>query len=132
MTEGMKILTARKEKKISQRELASKLGVSQQTVAAWEANNRTMSANQLKMLADALDKPLAYFHTPLSGNSGKSLGKNDAVKIPIYEAEASAGHGCLNDTELVENFLMIDRETIRGELQCPRTIWQFSGLEVIR
>lgn len=49
--------------------------------------------------------------------SEESVSSHQA-KIPIYEAEASAGQGCANETEAVENYLMIDRDIIRGELQC--------------
>lgn len=115
MVEGLKITTARKEKNFSQQELASKLHVSQPTVASWEKGTRSLSADQIEQLSLVLNKPVAYF---LGETRRTNEIKLDPVKIPICEAEASAGHGCLNDTETVENYLMIDRELVRGELQC--------------
>lgn len=91
------------------------LKVSQPTIAAWEKGTRSLSADQVRQLSLVLSKPVAYFLDESNPNNEIKL---ESVKIPIYEAEASAGHGCLNDTEAVESYLMIDRETIRGELQC--------------
>ena len=48
---GNKILKLRKEKKLSQEQLAEKLGVTRQTISKWELNETTPDIKQAKELS---------------------------------------------------------------------------------
>ena len=61
MTFGEKVRSLRKEKKMSQQELASMVGVSYRTIRSWEVEGRFPKQNVLyQKLADAL--PVSYTH----------------------------------------------------------------------
>lgn len=53
-TTGARILEARKQRGLSQREVAERLGITVQAISQWE-NNRTEPTGRLKRLADILD-----------------------------------------------------------------------------
>jgi phage repressor protein C with HTH and peptisase S24 domain len=112
MVDGSRILIARSKKKLSQTKLADKMGLSQRTISAWEKGTRSIRADQAKQLSEILDISVAE----LLDND--TVSTKSVVKIPIYAAEASAGAGCFNDTETVENYIMIDRELLKKEFQC--------------
>ena len=61
MTFGEKVRSLRKEKKMSQQELASMVGVSYRTIRSWEVEGRFPKQNVLyKKLADALQCDVSY------------------------------------------------------------------------
>jgi len=62
MDYGEKIVEIRKEKGISQKELAKRLGVSPVMVAHWEKGRRKPKADTLKKIADALEVPLSRLY----------------------------------------------------------------------
>lgn len=92
-------------------EIGRNIGVTKKVISDWKLGRSEPDAEQLRRLAE-------YFKVSVAYVLGETETKSGPTKIPIYEAEASAGHGCFNDVENVENYLVIDRETIRGELQC--------------
>ena len=51
MNIGKKILKLRKEKKLSQEQLADIIGVTRQTISNWELNETTPDTNQLIILS---------------------------------------------------------------------------------
>ncbi|MEW6711606.1 MAG: XRE family transcriptional regulator [Candidatus Riflebacteria bacterium] len=111
----IEILSRKKRlEKISAAKIARLIGVHPTQLQDWKNGRSSPNPEKMKLLAEALGVSLSELISGLPEKIPVDL----TVKIPIYEAEASAGHGCLNDTEAVENYLMIDRETIRGELQC--------------
>lgn len=61
MTTGEKIAKARKDAKLTQKELGIKLGVSAQSVAQWENNLRNPKFETLLKIADALDASVLEF-----------------------------------------------------------------------
>lgn len=61
MTTGEKIAKARKDAKLTQKELGIKLGVSAQSVAQWENNLRNPKFETLLKIADALDASILDF-----------------------------------------------------------------------
>lgn len=63
MSLGDRILSLRKERGISQVELAKMLDVSRQAVSKWENNQSAPDTAKLIQLADALDTEVAYLAT---------------------------------------------------------------------
>lgn len=59
---GERIVEIRKEKGISQKELAKRLSVSPVMVAHWEKGRRKPKADTLKKIADALEVPLSRLY----------------------------------------------------------------------
>ncbi len=89
MTFGEKVRSLRKEKKMSQQELASMVGVSYRTIRSWEVEGRFPKQNVLyQKLADALQCDVSYlmseneaFITEASeqfGNRGARTGSADS------------------------------------------------------
>ena len=58
---GTKIMTRRKELKLSQEELADMVGVARQAVSAWERNFFVPKGKSLMVLSRALKAPLSFF-----------------------------------------------------------------------
>lgn len=58
MTVGEHIKKIRQEKKLSQKELGDRLGVSQQMIGQYENPNSKLKLDTLQKIADALDVPL--------------------------------------------------------------------------
>ena len=52
---GENIYKLRKEKKISQEQLAEQIGVSRQTISNWELNETSPNPDQLKLLSKTLN-----------------------------------------------------------------------------
>jgi transcriptional regulator with XRE-family HTH domain len=57
---GARIAEARQRAGLTQVELAGRLGVTQQVVAAWERRNVALRAEQIKILAEALGTTADY------------------------------------------------------------------------
>jgi len=57
---GRRIAEARRRACLTQAELAKKLGVTQQVIAAWERRNVALRAEQIKTLAEALGTTADY------------------------------------------------------------------------
>ena len=63
MSLGERVIDLRKERGISQVELAKMLGVSRQAVSKWENDQSAPDTVKLIQLADALDTEVAYLAT---------------------------------------------------------------------
>ncbi len=61
MNLGEKITRARKEKGLSQRKLAERVGVTFQTVSKWELNKSLPDIEKVKNLCEILEKDIYYF-----------------------------------------------------------------------
>ncbi len=61
LTFGEKIALERKEKKLSQRDLAKLLNVSAGSISGWEKHNRLPEKTNLLLLAKVFNKPVSYF-----------------------------------------------------------------------
>lgn len=59
MTTGEKIKEARKKAKLSQKELGTRLGVSQAMIGQYESGKRNPKPETLKKIADALEVPIS-------------------------------------------------------------------------
>ena len=60
MTTGQRIKAARKNAKMTQKELGQKLGISFQSIAQWENNLRNPKIETLQRIADALGVSVDY------------------------------------------------------------------------
>ena len=60
MTTGQRIKAARKNAKMTQKELGQKLGISSQSIAQWENDLRNPKIETLQRIADALDVSVDY------------------------------------------------------------------------
>lgn len=63
MNESFKsrVRQARREAGLRQSDLADAVGVTPRAIAMWEAGDRTPRIHLLKRIADATDKPVAWF-----------------------------------------------------------------------
>lgn len=66
-----KIAQARIAARLSQAELARKIGVTRQAVSYFEKGERTPDFETLQAIAVALDQPIRYFSTPASDGFGR-------------------------------------------------------------
>lgn len=58
---GIRIQTAREDKRMSQEQLASAIGCSQSALSNYEKGKRRIYLSQLEKLSEVLEKPLDYF-----------------------------------------------------------------------
>lgn len=58
---GLRIQTAREEKRMSQEQLAGAIGCSQSALSNYEKGKRRIYLSQLEKLSEVLEKPLDYF-----------------------------------------------------------------------
>ena len=70
MNIGERITTLRKEKDISQAELAKRLSVSRQAVSKWENGTSTPDTERLIQLAEILDTEVEYLATGVHPEPG--------------------------------------------------------------
>jgi transcriptional regulator with XRE-family HTH domain len=115
MSIGDRIKALLAEKKISQDSLALQLHLTQAAVSKWCRGKSEPDIETLHKIADIFEVSLADL---ADDRKTRPKGLAKTAKIPIYTAEAAAGVGCLNDTEVVENYIMIDRELLKREFQC--------------
>lgn len=57
-----RIKQAREIKKLTQKQLAEKVGVSEVTISRWESGERIPKATYLSNLSNVLDVPVGYFY----------------------------------------------------------------------
>lgn len=79
MTTGSKIRDLRKEKRVSQIELAKMVHVSQATVTAWETGKAEPSSSALNSLADYFNVSADYLLGRTKIKNPKSQSLNDAI-----------------------------------------------------
>ena len=107
MTFGEKVRSLRKERKMSQQELASMVGVSYRTIRSWEVEGRFPKQNVLyQKLADALQCDVSYlmseneaFITEASEQFG-NRGAKQAQQI-LEQAAAMFAGGSLTDEDKI-------------------------------
>lgn len=109
-----KIKLARKEKRLSQKELAKKIGVSESTISKWEKGKHEPKIEQVQLMSDILDKPLAYFFSDEWINIDPI--PNDGIAyIPVIGAIACGSP--ILATENVERYVEMPKSTLpKGQL----------------
>lgn len=78
-----RIAEARKMRGLTQKQLAEKVGTSQQTVYRWETGTRNISSVNLDKISKALDVSIAY----LMGL--EKLNRDGSVDLPLYGSIAA-------------------------------------------
>ena len=76
---ALRIRTRRKELKLTQTELADKIGVSLMTVVRWEKGERTPNTSVMNQLAEALDTSVAYLMGLDSEDDGSIMAEKVAT-----------------------------------------------------
>ena len=103
---GTRIKTLRKEKKITQKQLAEKMQVSQTAIALWESGQRGISLETLEKIAECMDLSSEdlLFGTPDSGinrYAGHPSGSSDfAERLTAYQTALLNVLNRLNDAGL--------------------------------
>lgn len=85
MTTGTKLKLLREKRKLSQEELASKIGVVQATIGNWE-RGKSIKMEYMEKLAHALDVPFSYFwdeKKKILNQSSNNLAVNSETNFEI-------------------------------------------------
>jgi len=78
---GARIKEARKQKKLTQKQLGELVDVHWNTIARWERNEIECRIDQLEKISKVTDKPLAWFFGKDTENQGKCFVEVDGVKF---------------------------------------------------
>ena len=76
------IRTARRSRSMTQKDLAEKIGVTQQAVQLWESGKTTPGADKISDLADELRIPIARLL-----NSFQPDQREEVILVPLYSSE---------------------------------------------
>lgn len=80
---GEKIKTKRREKNLSQEDLARELGITRQAISKWETDKATPTMTNLKELSEVFGVDMAYFIGQANGE--KKLDNNKEEKDEVEE-----------------------------------------------
>jgi len=82
-----RILIARRESNLTQEDLAQKIGISRVSVLNYESGKRKVPADVLYKIAEAVGKPLSFFHPPqgLNQESASNVIQINVIltKVPV-------------------------------------------------
>lgn len=99
MSTGETIAKLRQERGMTQAELAKKLFVTRQAVSRWENGDTTPGIDMLKLLAVALDAPVAQLvempDTPVCQCCGMYLSTEDAAERARHDAAGLSDDYCV-------------------------------------
>jgi len=84
---GRRIAQARNQRRLTQGQLGSKIGVHQVTIAHWECGSRGINVINLVLVADALEVPAASL---LPGDDTNDQDDPNALSIQTLTRQASA------------------------------------------
>jgi phage repressor protein C with HTH and peptisase S24 domain len=130
MSIGHQIRLHRKKRNFSQAKLAEMIGVSQDAVSSYEIGRNEPNLDTIKKIAEALGVSMAAL-IPDAREATKDVQEGDFnknntlltakhqdefIRIPIFENEASAGPGCDNEVDYIENYLTLRDDLIREHL----------------
>ena len=101
---GRRIAEARQRAGLTQVELAKKLGVTQQVVAAWERRNVALRAEQIKTLAEALGTTADYL-IGISANWKGAKGPSGKVRHVFEQVSKLPRRQQQKVVEFVEAFV---------------------------
>ena len=82
---GEIILQRRKELKMTQKELAEKLNVTDRTISRWECGVNLPDVEMLKTVAKVLDVDIKYFYEDVKTNEINAIEEYDYDKIKIFK-----------------------------------------------
>ncbi len=103
----------RKEKKISQEELAEKIGVSRQAISKWEQGSGYPETEKLLILAQELNVSLDYLMLGETGNtmSEKSMSQNVIVPTGKITIKSFDGKSIVNCYKVLVSQVMFKAKT---------------------
>lgn len=82
---GEIILQRRKELKMTQKQLAEKLNVTDRTISRWECGVNLPDVEMLKTVAKVLDVDIKYFYEDVKTNEINAIEEYDYDKIKIFK-----------------------------------------------
>lgn len=111
----LKIKELRKEKKLSQEQLAAKIPISVRTFAKWESESDEISVQNLQKIADILNVHIfELFNNILPYNS-------DEIEIPglseensIYEVQKETIKILKNEVDFLQNIIIKNLESMKA------------------
>jgi transcriptional regulator with XRE-family HTH domain len=80
---GRRIAEARKTAGLSQSELATATGNSTNTIQSWEANRRHPRIDALQLLADSLDRDVAWFFETDQPTTGRNRCRSNPTVVSV-------------------------------------------------
>lgn len=104
---NLKIKHLRKNKKMTQNDLADKLKIAKTTISAWERGANTPPIDQLEAMAQLFEIPISYFFA-----EDLEIDYTKKVVLPIY-GEVSCGNGLSVFQDPVE-YQEIPKEWVEG------------------
>lgn len=113
-----RVQQAIEESGLSMSEIARRMGISPQSVRAWNIGKALPSLDRMSDLAHVTGKPLAWLQC-VSNNLTTSTNEEDTVAIPLFDAAASAGPG--NEPfegDQVVKLVVVDRHWLRMNVNC--------------
>ena len=119
---GEQIRRARRERGLSQEQLAEKLGVERLQVNRWENGKQQPRADALARLSNVLEKPIDWFYQKVSRfpESGvevllEEISGNLSRVLAILEERLPAGGPSLTDIERAQTLDAHGRPFVRAE-----------------
>ncbi|WP_040596752.1 LexA family protein [Parvimonas micra] len=93
MRPGEKIKRLRKENRMTQAQLAKKLGVAPTTVSSWERNDNNPLMDNITLMAEIFDVPVSYFFDKKDGiivnEPAIEYSVSPVLKTPLYGSIAA-------------------------------------------
>ena len=132
MAIGAKIKQARKLRGISQRDLAERLPVSDQTVSKYEREESLPDSTRLMEIADALDIDLSYFlRAPRVGNIEPAYrtARSSSMKVKEKEALIERIRDWLERYLEVESILHVDDLSFEWPAEVPYAVASMDAIE---
>jgi transcriptional regulator with XRE-family HTH domain len=83
---GRRVRSRRLEQKLSQTELADKIGVTFQQVQKYEKGTNRIGAGRLQRIGEALEVPITFFFGTENGAEQTPSGKNSNAGVPALES----------------------------------------------
>ncbi|MCS1384793.1 MULTISPECIES: helix-turn-helix domain-containing protein [Lysinibacillus] len=109
---GERLKKLRKEKKLTQTELGSKINVTKVSISGYESGNRSPDTDTLQRLADFFEVSTDYL-----------LGRTDNPVLTPQEKDEAAFQAFINDPELGVWYKELPQSG-EEELRKLRTIWE--------
>ena len=114
---GKKIATFRKERKMSQTDLANELGITKQTIIKYEAEKNSIPIDTLSHIANIFKIPIESFFSDTNEYVNEISEKTNFKKIPII-SKVSAGLGTFGSISKKADFAtLIDGDSMEPKIE---------------
>lgn len=115
---------------LSQRQLAEKLGVSQNAICNWENGKREPKFETIKEIADLFDVPISYFWNDTPLNSSKDFLFSDSNTAPIdtknkSDVEILKVFESIHPASIEEIEDMLEHMKILQTYKVKSTFWEY-------